>query len=87
MTYQLDTYRCSSPLRKNGGRNCTTASASAIMTNASTTSGNSAHSSGWLTPASTSSQPGTITAKFQRPNSQVPRRGLVTGRPVRTGTA
>ena len=57
------------------------------MTNASTPSGNSAHSSGWLTPASTRTQPGTMTAKFQSANSQRPSLALVTARPVRMGTA
>ena len=43
------------------------ASTSASTTNTSMTSGNSAHSSGWLNPASTSTQPGATTAKFHNP--------------------
>ena len=87
MMYQLDTYRYSRPRAKKGGRNCTAAISSATTTSASTASGNSAHSSGWLTPASTSIQPGSITAKFHSANSHRPSRALVTGRPVRMGTA
>ena len=43
-------------------------------TKASIASGNSAHSSGWLTPASTSTQPGAITAKFQSAEQPSPER-------------
>jgi hypothetical protein len=37
-------------------------------------------------PASTSIQPGAITAKFQSAKIQAPSVRLVTGRPVRMGT-
>ena len=87
MTYQLETYRSSKPREKNGGKNWMIASTSARTTKASITSGNSAHSSGWLNPASTSTQPGATTAKFHSPNIHCPSRALVTDRPVSKGTA
>ena len=87
MMYQLEMYIDSTPRRKNPGRNWTAMPASTRATITSTMRGNSAHSSGWLTPARTSTQPGTITPKFQSAQSQAPRRSLVTGRPVRMGTA
>ena len=57
------------------------ASTSASTTKTSITSGNSAHSSGWLNPASTSTQPGATTAKFHSPNIHWPSRALVTRPP------
>ncbi len=60
---------------------------SAATMKPSMTMGNSAHSSGWLKPASTRIQPGITTAKFHRPNIHWPSRALVTGRPESSGTA
>ena len=72
ITYQLETYNDSRPRAKKPGRNWTMARVSARTMSPSTTSGNSAHSSGWLMPARTRTQPGTMIAKFHRPNIHSP---------------
>src|SRR6266852_3921604 len=72
MMYQALTYRSESRALRNGRTNSKTIRMKARTTKASTTSGNSAHSSGWLKPAATSTHPGRTTAKFQIQNRNHP---------------
>ena len=85
--YQAETYRLDTLARSNGTTNWMHARSIPKVAAASTGSGNSAHSSGWLTPAWTKAQPGSTTSPFQTANSTQPSRTLVTGRPASLGTA
>ena len=84
--YQAETYRLGTLARSSGRTNWAPARSIPSVAAPSTGSGNSAHSSGWLTPAWTSAQPGRTSSPFQTANSAQPSRTLVTGRAASRGT-
>src|SRR6266576_3507490 len=86
MTYQPLTYRSERRALRIGRTNTKTISTNARTTKASTTRGNSAHSSGWLKPAATSTHPGKTTAKFQITKRNHPSLRPKTARFARRGT-